>query len=202
MAFQADHYQRLSKLWQDIQDMPANSVDVGTECLLTGLCEITQADRAQWDMVGALPNGNAVAMASGHWIGPLNPKDITSLTGPEILCFSQVSNDLRIYFTLTRRFGAEPFSPEQEHILELALAGLRRWLRWTALSYGPVTDSGALPTHQRKILLMLITGLSEKQIAAELGLSENTTHQYVTSVFRRFGVRSRPSLVSRWLTAL
>ena len=49
------------------------------------------------------------------------------------------------------------------------------------------------------MLLLLLTGLSEKQIAAELNLSTNTAHQYVTSLYRRFGARNRPSLTAQWL---
>ena len=83
--------------------------------------------------------------------------------------------------------------------LELALAGLSRWLNWLSLSHGPVLASGPLPPHQRKVLLLLLTGLSEKQIASELNLSTNTAHQYVTALYRRFGARNRPSLTAKWL---
>ncbi len=189
----------LARLWREIQDLPATEVDVGSEHLLSRLCHLTGADRAQWDLVGSLPIGKSVRMASGDWIGPLNPNDITALTGPEIVTTVSTHDSLRIYFTLTRRAGAAEFTTAQHQLLELVLAGLSRWLHWLALSYGPVSASGTLPPHQRKVLLMLVTGRSEKQIAAELNLSTNTTHQYVTAIFRRFGVRNRPSLITKWL---
>lgn len=191
----------LARLWREIQDLPATEVDVGSEHLLSRLCHLTGADRAQWDLVGAMPTGKSVRMAAGDWIGPLNPNDFTALTGPEIVATVATHDSLRIYFTLTRRAGAPEFSPEQQQLLELVLAGLSRWLHWLALSYGPVSASGTLPPHQRKVLLMLVTGRSEKQIAAELNLSTNTTHQYVTAIFRRFGVRNRPSLITKWLAS-
>jgi DNA-binding NarL/FixJ family response regulator len=39
------------------------------------------------------------------------------------------------------------------------------------------------------------SGDSEKQVAARLGLSQATVHQYVTALYRRFGVRSRAQLI-------
>ncbi len=191
----------LARLWREIQDLPATEVDIGSEHLLNRLCQLTGADRAQWELVGSLPNGKLTRMAIGDLIGPLNPNDITALTGPECTADVSVQDNIRIYFTLTRRAGAAEFEPEHTQLLNLTLAGLSRWLHWLALSYGPVSDSGPLPTYQRKVLLMLITGRSEKQIAAELNLSTNTTHQYVTAIFRRFDVRNRPSLVTKWMTA-
>ncbi len=191
----------LARLWREIQDLPATEVDIGSEHLLNRLCQLTGADRAQWELVGSLPSGKLTRMASADWIGPLNPNDFTALTGPECTADVSVQDNIRIFFTLTKRVGAADFEPEHVQLLNLTLAGLSRWLHWLALSYGPVSDSGPLPTYQRKVLLMLITGRSEKQIAAELNLSTNTTHQYVTAIFRRFDVRNRPSLVTKWMTA-
>jgi DNA-binding NarL/FixJ family response regulator len=37
-------------------------------------------------------------------------------------------------------------------------------------------------------------GLSEKEIAAKLGISLNTVHGHVTSLYRSFGVHSRAEL--------
>jgi len=39
-------------------------------------------------------------------------------------------------------------------------------------------------------------GDSEKQIAARLGISLPTVHQYVTTLYRRFGVQSRGQLLA------
>ena len=37
--------------------------------------------------------------------------------------------------------------------------------------------------------------LTPKQVAARLSLSHATTHQYVTALYRHFGVRSRAQLL-------
>lgn len=81
----------------------------------------------------------------------------------------------------------------------LLLCAQHRWLLWLDLSHGPVTDNGVMPRHQRKVLLAMLDGMTEKQIAIALGLSVNTTHQYVRLLYRRYGVRNRSSLISMWL---
>ena len=48
----------------------------------------------------------------------------------------------------------------------------------------------------RQTLDCLVDGDSEKQVAARLSLSRSTVHQYITMLYRRFGVQSRPELMS------
>jgi len=44
---------------------------------------------------------------------------------------------------------------------------------------------------------LITTGDSEKQIADRLGISPHTAHQYVKTLFRRFGVNSRAELMAK-----
>jgi len=48
----------------------------------------------------------------------------------------------------------------------------------------------------RQTLACLLDGDSEKQLAARLGLSHATIHQYVTTIYRHFGVGSRGQLLA------
>ncbi|HUO72294.1 MAG TPA: helix-turn-helix transcriptional regulator [Solirubrobacteraceae bacterium] len=54
----------------------------------------------------------------------------------------------------------------------------------------------ALSRRLRETLACLLEGDSEKQVAARLGLSHATAHQYVTALYRHFGVRSRAQLMA------
>ncbi len=45
--------------------------------------------------------------------------------------------------------------------------------------------------------LMVSTGLSIKEIAAELGISEGSVRTHSTAIYRALGVRSRPELVTK-----
>ena len=53
-----------------------------------------------------------------------------------------------------------------------------------------------LPPRLCQTLACLLEGDSEKQVANRLGLSRDTTHQYVTALYRHFGVGSRAQLMA------
>jgi DNA-binding CsgD family transcriptional regulator len=57
----------------------------------------------------------------------------------------------------------------------------------------------ALPPRLRETLAHLAWGLSEKQIAEKLAISQHTVHDYVKELHRRFGVQSRGELLARGL---
>jgi len=59
--------------------------------------------------------------------------------------------------------------------------------------------SAPLAPRERKVLELLLTEATEKQIAERLGLAVSTTHSYITAIFRKFGVRGRAGLMSLWL---
>jgi DNA-binding CsgD family transcriptional regulator len=60
----------------------------------------------------------------------------------------------------------------------------------------------ALPPRLRQALQFLLQGDSEKQVAGRLGVSQSTTHEYVTMLYRRFRVHSRAELMSYAMTRL
>lgn len=188
----------LPRLWQEIQDLSAHEVDVGLVHLLQRLAQLLGADGIRWELLASTqPGGTACIASQVFWT--LHQPAPTEMTGPELSLTLPMSGGARMHFHLMRAQGRDPFAESHRATLELALAGLSRWLNWLSLSHGPVLASGPLPPHQRKVLLLLLTGLSEKQIASELNLSTNTAHQYVTALYRRFGARNRPSLTAKWL---
>jgi len=58
-------------------------------------------------------------------------------------------------------------------------------------------DDADLSPRLRETGAALMTGASEKQIASQLGLSPHTTHHYVKTLYRRFGVSSRAEFMAR-----
>lgn len=54
---------------------------------------------------------------------------------------------------------------------------------------------------KKQILDFLIEGLSNKEIARRLGISDNTVRNYLTALFKRFEIktRSRTELAIVWL---
>jgi DNA-binding CsgD family transcriptional regulator len=87
-----------------------------------------------------------------------------------------------------------PFDEEHRAEIELLVGEFGHlWRRQTRAEPWP----GQLPPRYRRTFELLLTGLSEKQIAAELELTPGSLHQYVTSLYKMLGVSSRAELMSR-----
>lgn len=54
-----------------------------------------------------------------------------------------------------------------------------------------------LSPRQRTVLNLLLDGLDRKQIASELGISENTVSGYTKDVYRHFSVNSHVGLMKK-----
>lgn len=63
----------------------------------------------------------------------------------------------------------------------------------------PACDDPRLSRRLRQTLEALLTGDSEKQVAAKLGLSRHTVHIYVKALYRHFAVSSRGELLAKCL---
>ena len=86
-----------------------------------------------------------------------------------------------------------------EHRLRIGVARNVTALR-TLAEPSPLAQLQArLAPHESRVLQLLLTEAAEKQIAEQLGLATSTTHSYITSVYRKFGVRGRAGLISLWL---
>lgn len=86
-----------------------------------------------------------------------------------------------------------------EHRLRIGVARNVTATR-TAAERSPLAQLQArLAPHESRVLQLLLTEAAEKQIAEQLGLATSTTHSYITSVYRKFGVRGRAGLMSLWL---
>ncbi|VTT98623.1 family transcriptional regulator : LuxR family transcriptional regulator OS=Myxococcus stipitatus (strain DSM 14675 / JCM 12634 / Mx s8) GN=MYSTI_00406 PE=4 SV=1: GerE [Gemmataceae bacterium] len=66
----------------------------------------------------------------------------------------------------------------------------------------PVRITGTAPRlspREGDTLSLLLAGCSEKEVAARLRLSPRTVHEYVTALYRKFGVHSRSELLACWV---
>lgn len=110
-----------------------------------------------------------------------------------------INEDAEIYIGVFRD-GAHPrFSPAERD----AVAGLLRGLRWfhrlQMLGHGLLVADAPLTPVERGVLQGLLEGKREKEIAACLGHSPATTHEYVGRIFRKFGINNRAALMALWL---
>lgn len=110
-----------------------------------------------------------------------------------------VNADAESYFGVFRATGRPRFTPEERDILAYALRGIKWFHRQLLLSHGLLVAGVPLTPAERRVLQGLLSGQTEKLIAADLGQSYHTTHEYVTGIYRKFGVNNRPALMALWL---
>jgi DNA-binding NarL/FixJ family response regulator len=100
--------------------------------------------------------------------------------------------------TVVRAVGERDFSPREQRLLNFFHAELGP-LIGRALVSATEPSPLKLSPRLRQTLAYLLEGDSEKQVADRLGLSHDTTHQYVTALYRHFGVGSRAQLMAHVL---
>ncbi len=96
---------------------------------------------------------------------------------------------------LHRASGDRAFSPREQRVLKLFHEELGPLIGRSLVSATEQSPEKLSP-RLRQTLACLVEGDSEKQIAARLGVSHATAHQYVTALYRRFRVRSRGQLMA------
>jgi DNA-binding NarL/FixJ family response regulator len=102
---------------------------------------------------------------------------------------------------LLRARGEREFSPRQQRVLSFFHGELGGLIGRSLVSATePRPDK--LSPRLRQTLACLLEGDSEKQIASHLGLSQATTHQYVTALYRQFRVQSRARLMAHAIKRL
>jgi DNA-binding CsgD family transcriptional regulator len=95
---------------------------------------------------------------------------------------------------LLRSIGDRDFGPREQRWFQFFHAELGRLIGRSLVSATEPSPAGLSP-RLRQTLACLLEGDSEKQVAARLGLSHATVHEYVTTLYRRFGVCSRAQLL-------
>jgi DNA-binding CsgD family transcriptional regulator len=113
-----------------------------------------------------------------------------------------VSEDVEVHFGLHRAVGHPRFTEPERDVALSALRGLRWFHRQYLLSHGLLVARSPLSPTERRVLQGLLSGLSEKEIAADLERRPQTTHDHVKALYRKFGVRSRAALMALWLGKL
>lgn len=93
----------------------------------------------------------------------------------------------------------QPFNPEPENtepadVPTAPLKAINRLAKPKAEQPLQVRYQPPLSVTERRVLLLLNRGMTEKQVAAELDRSPNTVHVHVRNIYRKLGVSSRKML--------
>ena len=106
-------------------------------------------------------------------------------------------------FFLIDRFHSKSsprlFSLREATLAGDAVRGVPELHRRLFLGNGLMMGDKLLSPMERQILRGLLNGLTEKEIAMSNGQQVSTLHKYVTGLYARFGVNSRPALMALWL---
>ncbi len=121
--------------------------------------------------------------------------------GDRLLMGVPVSASAEMVLTAYRGSGEQPFSPEDREVATLVATAIQPFCRRLALSYGFGTGLIRLTPRERSVLMVLLTGVEEKEGAHQLSLTPRSFHQYVVSVYRKIGVSSRAELMAQFLSA-
>lgn len=248
---------RIHDLWDELADFDAARVDDALDRLLGFLCELVDAQNANWfgavRMADIVPGDPTRGWRPGtiRYLHPSRPVDANAkeqvkslergsidettvrniaLAGTfranrladlvseswfgsdyyrvhyagvghadAIWAGVPVNADAECYFGVFRDGEHPRFTPEERDLVARTLRGLKWFCRRQLLDHGLLVASAPLTPTEREVLRGLLTGQSEKQIAAALDRSYHTTHEHVASIFRKFDVGNRAALMALWL---
>lgn len=120
-------------------------------------------------------------------------------TADAVWVASPVNHDAESWFGIFRSADQPPFSESERDEIAGILRGIKWFQKQLMLSHGLVIAKVPLTPTERRVLHLLLTGLPEKLIADQLERSYHTTHEQVTSIYRKFGVKTRAALMALWL---
>lgn len=92
------------------------------------------------------------------------------------------------------------FSQDECNLVRVFHAACASLLRLPARVGDDAVDCEGLSPRQRQTLGLVLRGLSDKEIADDLGISRYTVNQYTKAIYRHYAVSSRSQLLARLLT--
>ena len=110
-----------------------------------------------------------------------------------------VNEEAEVFCGVFRDASRPAFSVEERELFGQALRGLKWFHRQLLLNRGVMVAEAPLTDMEQLVLQGMLSGKSEKQIAVAMAHSVNTTHQHIKTIYRKFGVRNRSSLMALWL---
>ena len=113
-----------------------------------------------------------------NWYDSSHYTKLRSPLGLDDTLYAKISiPNKTIAIALSRKGGAEPFTERQAHLVSLCLSQMA----WPYQPDHAAEDPrlASLQPRLRKVMQHLLDGDGEKQVAAKLGLSKHTVHEYV-----------------------
>lgn len=118
-----------------------------------------------------------------------------------IYVVTPLGEDIESWFCFERMDEqSAPFGPAERTLLETAGRPLKWLHHQIALHHGLLLAETPLTPSERRLLVQLLGGASEADIAAGLKLTPATVHAYATRIYRKFNAQGgRAGLMALWL---
>jgi DNA-binding CsgD family transcriptional regulator len=135
-----------------------------------------------------------------RWYGSPHLHELRRPAGVDDFVYSAYApgGDTAYCFSMHRAWGERRFSERERRLID-AIHREARFLHEPPSDLAPGVLRGLSP-RLCDALRGFARGLSEKQLADELGISPHTAHDYAKALYRHFGVQSRSELLARCLT--
>ena len=128
---------------------------------------------------------------------PANPLWKAADIGPILITLRPVPGYGISCIGFYRPVGAPMFSERDSRIAHITLSEVPL-LHEAGMPHASSRTLPKLPPRCRLIINQLVHGMSRKDIASHLGLSENTIHGYVKIIFKHFAVHTQSELITRF----
>lgn len=135
-----------------------------------------------------------------EWYASEHVRVLRQPAGLDAIMYSSIGapeGDELYGMSVHRAWGKPQFSERDRAITALVQSGMSVFFDTARKERSGMEIINDLPLQLKRTLARLLLGDSEKQAAQNLELSQHTVHQYVKSLHRRFGVRSRGELMAR-----
>ncbi|MBN9592015.1 MAG: helix-turn-helix transcriptional regulator [Alphaproteobacteria bacterium] len=104
------------------------------------------------------------------------------------------------FFVFDRRNTRTRFSAAEVRLAGDTLRGLARLQRQLMYGHGLALIESPLTAMEQRVVHLLLSDKSEKEIAAALKQSVHTTHTHIKQVYRKYGAKGRAGLMAIWLS--
>ena len=128
-----------------------------------------------------------------------NARDGRAQVADRLWVVFPLNADTESYFVLDKTTDGARFSTSDAALAAYALRGIKWFHRQLLLGHGLVATERPLTLTERRVVRLLLTDRTEKEIAQALGLGFDTVHKHVGEIYRKFAVRGRTGLMALWL---
>ena len=136
----------------------------------------------------------------GHWRDSDDPGALLwkeAEIGSVIVSFRSIRESSVSSIGIYRKYDAPPFSDRDGRIAHIILSEIP-WLHEMGWPDDRAVSVPKLSPRKRLILELLLQSCSRKQIACDLGITENTLSGYIKEIYRHFSVQSQSELLCKF----